>query len=553
MSEQWQKILENLVIKLDPSDFNVWIAPLTAEITGHSISLQLDGASAFFVDRFKKKMDRVIREAAAEVFSCLPMDVRLEVKSLPAKPQAQARPQPPSAAERPSAAGAPAAASSAGARPSRPVASGHAASGSVAPSQAAARQPRASRQPAAEMPVAEMPASGMPASGMPDGQPCCAAQAAAEARPRQRAVPRPLLPQAPLSRPVTGSGLKLSQKLLRYTFDDFVVGESNRLAYAAAKDICASGGFVDTLFLNSDAGLGKTHIVQSVAASVNAAKGAQARVACLTADDFCSRFVSGSRTSTLAEFDAQLKALDFFMLDDVHFLQGKDKTQEFLLNLVKHLQDKGAKVVFTSSFQPRDLTMLDSQLVSMLLSGIRARMDLPTYEMRRELLRSKARVHQVILPEEVEHLLASRLTGDVRQLESCLRTLLLKMRVLKAPLTPEMCLDVLDEFAPALPVQSSFEDLLRIVAEGFGLSPEQLGSRVRRREIVNARNTLFYLARKHTDLTLEQIGGRLNKRHSTVLKGIAAVEQEMGRESTAGRQMQRVVSLIERSAGMAPR
>ena len=75
-----------------------------------------------------------------------------------------------------------------------------------------------------------------------------------------------------MSRPVTGSGLKLSQKLLRYTFDDFVVGESNRLAYAAAKDICASGGFVDTLFLNSDAGLGKTHIVQSVAASVNAAR-----------------------------------------------------------------------------------------------------------------------------------------------------------------------------------------------------------------------------------------------------------------------------------------
>ena len=120
--------------------------------------------------------------------------------------------------------------------------------------------------------------------------------------------------------------------------------------------------------------------------------------------------------------------------------------------------------------------------------------------------------------------------------------------------TPEMCMDVLDDFAPAPSSgQPSFEDLLRIVAEGFGLSPEQLGSRVRRREIVNARNTLFYLARKHTDLTLEQIGGRLNKRHSTVIKGITAVEQEMLRESVAGRQMQRVVSLIERSAGMAAR
>ncbi|MBO4295965.1 MAG: hypothetical protein J5863_04340, partial [Desulfovibrio sp.] len=132
MAEQWQKILENLVIKLDPSDFNVWIAPLTAEITGHSISLQLDGASAFFVDRFKKKMDRVIREAAAEVFSCLPMDVRLEVSNRPAKPQTQAWPQAQVVAERPSAAGEPA--SGPGARPSRPAASGRA-SGSSAHSQ----------------------------------------------------------------------------------------------------------------------------------------------------------------------------------------------------------------------------------------------------------------------------------------------------------------------------------------------------------------------------------------------------------------------------------
>ncbi|MCR5258638.1 MAG: hypothetical protein K6E40_10835, partial [Desulfovibrio sp.] len=87
MAEQWQKILENLVKKLDPSDFNVWITPLSAEITGHSISLRLDGATGFFVERFKKKMERVIREAAAEVFACLPMDVRLEVSGRPARPQ----------------------------------------------------------------------------------------------------------------------------------------------------------------------------------------------------------------------------------------------------------------------------------------------------------------------------------------------------------------------------------------------------------------------------------------------------------------------------------
>ncbi len=525
--------------RLDPSDFNVWITPLSAEITGHSISLRLDGATGFFVERFKKKMERVIREAAAEVFACLPMDVRLEVSGRPARPQSAS----PSPAPSPSPKAACPVAGAAPRRGARPAMSE--ATDSAAP------RKRGRGAPADLAPAGTGQA---PADRTPAGRAAVASQDAEGGRGRHRAVPGSLLPQAPLNRPVTGSGVKLSQKLFRYTFDDFVVGESNRLAYAAARELCSQSGFVDTLFLNSDAGLGKTHIVQSVAASVQAARGAHAGVACLSADDFCSRFVAGSRSGTLAEFDAQLKALDFFMLDDVHFLQGKDKTQEFLLNLVKHLQDKGSRVVFTSSCQPRDLTMLDSQLASMLLSGIRAHMDLPTYEMRREMLRSKARIHQVILPDEVEHLLASRLTGDVRQLESCLRTLLLKMRVLKAPLTPEMCMDVLDDFAPAASSgQPSFEDLLRIVAEGFGLSPEQLGSRVRRREIVNARNTLFYLARKHTDLTLEQIGGRLNKRHSTVIKGITAVEQEMLRESSAGRQMQRVVSLIERSAGMAPR
>ena len=354
---------------------------------------------------------------------------------------------------------------------------------------------------------------------------------------RPRIVAPGLLPQAPLNRPVTGSGQALAQKISRFSFENFVVGPTNKMAFAAAEDVCRAGGCVDTLFLSSGSGLGKTHIAQSVAQRLLRERGDQARVAYLTAEDFYSRFRSGIRSNTL----------------DVQFLHNKIKTQEYLESLVKYLQNRGSKVVFTSQFQPRELKAVDPQLISLICSGIRADMGLPTFEMRREILQRKASVHQVVLPDEVTNLIASNITGDIRELESCLQTLLLKMRVFKSPLTPEMALEVLAQFGPqaSAGVEPSFEDIMHYVSEGFGLTEEQICSRLRRREIVVARNTLFYLVRKHTHLTLQEIGSRVNKRHSTVIKGISAVEHEISSASPSGRQISRVISLIERNTGIA--
>lgn len=370
---------------------------------------------------------------------------------------------------------------------------------------------------------------------------------------RPRIVAPGLLPQAPLNRPVTGSGQALAQKISRFSFENFVVGPTNKMAFAAAEDVCRAGGCVDTLFLSSGSGLGKTHIAQSVAQRLLRERGDQARVAYLTAEDFYSRFRSGIRSNTLDVFTDQIRGLDFLLLDDVQFLHNKIKTQEHLESLVKYLQNRGSKVVFTSQFQPRELKAVDPQLISLICSGIRADMGLPTFEMRREILQRKASVHQVVLPDEVTNLIASNITGDIRELESCLQTLLLKMRVFKTPLTPEMALEVLAQFGPqaSAGVEPSFEDIMHYVSEGFGLTEEQICSRLRRREIVVARNTLFYLVRKHTHLTLQEIGSRVNKRHSTVIKGISAVEHEISSASPSGRQISRVISLIERNTGIA--
>ncbi len=155
----------------------------------------------------------------------------------------------------------------------------------------------------------------------------------------------------------------------------------------------------------------------------------------------------------------------------------------------------------------------------------------------------------MLLPDNVCELLASRLDGDVRQLESCLNSLIFKARLLHCAPRLDLAMEILSQYTQT-PCGPDLPTIVRLVCESYGLNERQLRSNSRRRELVLGRNTVFYLARKHTELTLEEIGERFNRRHSTVIKGITSVERELSRESSLGRQIARAVSLIERNAGM---
>ncbi len=361
-----------------------------------------------------------------------------------------------------------------------------------------------------------------------------------------------LVSSLPLNQAATLSGDALNRKQWRYTFADFVMGPCNAMAVSAAQDVCRPKSFVETLFVSSEPGLGKTHIVQSAVRQILEDRGPSAKVAYLTAEDFYARFRMGIRNDNLEDFASKVRALDFLLVDDVQFLCGKDRTQELLMSLVKQLQSKGSKVVFTSRFLSRDLNKLDSQLVSIIASGVQASMDAPDYAMRCEIVRRKSRAHGILLDEEVVGLLASHLEGDVRRIESCLQTLFLRMQVLGVSANPDLALEVLSKFGcvekPDSPLPT-FEDFLGCVSQCYGLTESQICSCIRRRNFVEARNVLFYLARKHTRLTLAQIGARVNKRHSTVIKGIASVEHTLNSQTSAGRQTAHLVELIEKNAG----
>ncbi len=332
----------------------------------------------------------------------------------------------------------------------------------------------------------------------------------------------------------------------RYGFDSFVVGPTNNLAYAAAQNLSRTNAVVDTLFLSSGPGLGKTHLTQAVGQAIcQSCNRSNPKVEYLTAEEFSTCFVQALRARDTERFKNRFRDVDLLLLEDVHFLQGKEKMQDEVLSTIKSLQTRGSRVVLTSSFTPRELKDVDDNLVSRFCSGFMAGIEKPDAETRRRILQEKANQNDVPLSDSVLELLSSRLTGDIRQLEGCIHNLVLKAKMLGCTISVEMAQEILSQYAQDDP-HMDVDSIIRKVCEGFGLSPEQLISRSRKQNLVVARNTIFYLARRHTELSLQAIGDKFSRRHSTVLKGIAAVERELRRESPLGRQIAGTLALIER-------
>lgn len=388
------------------------------------------------------------------------------------------------------------------------------------------------RQPSLEIrvkPKILAPGNGSAASTTPG--------AAGGPGPRVRAMGLPGLAAAPLA-----------TQTWRFSFDDFVVGPCNELAFMAAKGLCRGALGSDHFYLCSPPGLGKTHLMQGIGRQMAlAANRSSLRVAYLTAEEFTTSLVMAIKSSEMDRFRARFRQnLDVLLLEDIHFLQGKVKVQDELLSTLKALHDRGCKVVFTSSFLPRELKNVDESLASRFCSGLLASMERPCFDTRRRILESKASCYQVALPGSVAELLAERLTCDVRQLESCLQNLALKARLLGSGIDLALAQEVLRNYAPPAEAAISLDSIIDFACKNFDLSARELASKSRKRQAVMARGLAFYLARKHTSLSLEQIGSRLGRRHSTVLKAITNVEREIATDTPLGRQLSRTMERIGR-------
>ena len=335
----------------------------------------------------------------------------------------------------------------------------------------------------------------------------------------------------------------------RFSFEQFVVGQSNSLAYAACNGICKQDFPVDNIFLSSGPGLGKTHLIHSIGHHLSRTiRKDFINVAYVSSEQFAGQMVKALQNRRIEQFKKKYRDnVDLLLMEDVHFFQGKAKMQEELLSLIKVLRDRGSQVVFSSSFLPNELQKVDSQLTSYFCSGILAPIQKPDYDLRLKIIRSKVAQHQLNIPDSVLSLIASKLTTDIRQLESCLQNLVLKTQILHEDITPDLTWDVIKNYLPDNHTPK-MEEILNCVGEAFGFTPNKLGSKSRKKNLVLARNISFYLARKYTDLSLKDIGSYVNRRHSTVLKGITNIEREVAKDSRTSQQLQRIAERLELGA-----
>src|SRR5689334_9299949 len=318
----------------------------------------------------------------------------------------------------------------------------------------------------------------------------------------------------------------------RLTFDTFVVGRSNTLAHAAAKQVASAkrGDAVmfNPLYIHSGVGLGKTHVLQAVTWAGNAA--GERKVLYLTAEKFMYGFVSALRTQTALAFKEALRGIGVLVIDDLQFLQGKSTQAEFCHTL-NALIDAGRQVVIASDRPPSDLESLDDRVRSRLAGGLVVEMGPLGEDLRLGILKSRvaaARTHHASfdVPEPVLDYLARTITHNGRDLEGAINRLLAHSKLNAQPVTLEMAeREVRDLIRPQEPKRIKIEDIQRVVARQYNVSRSDLLSSRRAANVVRPRQVAMYLAKTLTLRSLPEIGRRFGGRdHTTVLHAVRKIE-----------------------------
>ena len=314
-------------------------------------------------------------------------------------------------------------------------------------------------------------------------------------------------------------------RLLRkdYTFDQFVVGKNSDFAYSAALSLAASNlGNQNSLYLLSKTGLGKSHLSQAVGHHIFKTFPTE-RVYYITAEDFMNEMTDSYRSSSIHRFKEKYRQnCDVLLLEDVHFLSGKNGTQEELSNTLESLMNANKKIIYSSNYLPSDIPKLNDKLKSRLSCGLISKIDAPDYKTRLRILKKTALSSGYNIPEAVLQYLASELTDDVRQLKSGFIGVAAKASLLGSDVDLALARSVVKNIVTSRE-GITLDSIKRLVCKYYNVSIADLTSPSRRQSIVRPRQVAMYLSRQYTDHSLQTIGKSFNRYHATTLHALKAV------------------------------
>ena len=309
------------------------------------------------------------------------------------------------------------------------------------------------------------------------------------------------------------------------TFNNFIEGDCNKLArsagYAVSKN--AGGTAFNPLLIYGGSGLGKTHLAQAIGIEIKE-KFPEKIVLYLFASKFQTQFTEATRKNTINDFIHFYQKIDVLIIDDIHEFAGKEKTQDIFFNIFNHLHQSGKQLIFTCDKPPIELQGLKPRLLSRFKWGLSADLQAPDFETRIAILKQKIYNDGIEMPDEVLEYIASQITNNIRELESALISLLAQSTLIKKEITLNLTRQIIGKLITISSQDISIDYIQKIVCDYFNMHIEQLKSKTRKREIVQARQIAMFLSKNYTKLSLASIGLQIGgKDHATVLHACKTV------------------------------
>jgi chromosomal replication initiator protein len=347
--------------------------------------------------------------------------------------------------------------------------------------------------------------------------------------------------ERPSRRPDTGLNPK-------YTFDLFVIGSSNRFAHAAALAVAeAPAQAYNPLFISGGTGLGKTHLLQAVAAYV----GEHSRdlsVRYVTSETFMNDFINSLRDKRIEGFKHRYRHYDVLLVDDIQFLEGRERIQEEFFHTFNSLYESGRQIVISCDRPPRAIATLEARLRSRFEWGLITDIQPPDLETRIAILRKKVKTDGIHVPDpQVLTTVASRVTTNIRELEGALTRVVAFSSLTARPMTIELAEEVLrDVFPQGEVIEISIERIQEVVVDRFGISLQELCGERRSQAVVYPRQVAMYLCRELTDSSLPKIGKRFGGRdHTTVIHATSKIAKRIQEDRTAWNLVQELTARIK--------
>lgn len=337
-----------------------------------------------------------------------------------------------------------------------------------------------------------------------------------------------------------------------YTFDTFIVGRSNEFAYAACTAVAKSNGNTyNPLFIHGPSGLGKTHLLMAISNEIKKNR-PETNVVYVTGENFANELIDAIKMKKdTKNFHEKYRNADVLLIDDIQFIAGKESTQEEFFHTFNELHQEGRQIVLTSDKPPKDMKTLEDRIRTRFEWGLIADISTPDFETRMAIIRRKAELLHIMIPDDVCEFIANRLKTNIRQLEGAVKKLkALKHLAGSAPsiaMAQSVIRDILNDEQP---VPITIEKIIGEVADVYGVTPEDIRSNKRASQISNARKVAIYAVREITRMPLVTIGAEFSGRdHSTIVYAINSIEENLRKDSNLRQIVEDIIRNIKEKSG----